>query len=280
MRHLLGSALRRVGRRLVADEVAGLQAQISWLDGQQDAIRSRIDVSDALLAEFAAARASDEYQAAFDQDEPLVTVLVPTYNRADLLTERCLPSLLEQTYANIEILVIGDQCTDDTAARVAALGDPRIRFEALVGREPYPDDPDLRWMVAGTPPLNLGLRLARGAFLTNLDDDDEHRPHRLESLLDLARTSRADLVFHPFEAQDRDGSWHVNEATAFARGRVTTGSVLTHSWFTRIPWDTRGHLYGEPFDWNRLRKIKFLGARIVRHPEALLRHWAERSGPG
>lgn len=272
-------ALKRIARCLVREEIAGLQSQITHLDSQQDAIRSRIDVSDTMLAEFDAARASDEYQEAFDQDDPLVTVLVPTYNRADLLTERCLPSLLDQTYSKIEIVVIGDLCTDDTESRVAALGDPRIRFAALADRAPYPANPDLRWMVAGTPPLNYGLPLAQGTFLTNLDDDDEYVPDRIERLLDVTRAKRADLVFHPFEAQEPNGAWQTNPATTFARGHVTTGSVFMHSWFTRIRWDTRGYLYGEPADWNRLRKIKFLGARIERHPATLLRHYAERSGP-
>src|SRR5262249_7768435 len=104
---------------------------------------------------------------------PLVSVCVATYNRVDLLTERCLPSILGQTYDCLDVVVMGDGCTDGTADRVDRIGDPRVRFvNQPAGR--YPDDPTRRWMVAGTPALNRGLDLARGDFVTHLDDDDEY----------------------------------------------------------------------------------------------------------
>lgn len=272
----LDRMLQRAGRRAVADEIASLQAQISGLESQLDAARSRLDVNDGLLAEYEHARDSVDYQDAFTSSQPLVSVCVATYNRAGLLTQRCLPSLLGQTYRNIEIIVVGDACTDDTPERVVDLKDPRIRFENLKTRGPYPADADRRWMVAGTYALNRALSLARGSFVTHLDDDDEHAAHRIEALVETAQRTRADLVFHPFRFEAPDGTWQMNPATAFRKGRATTSSVLTHGWFSRIPWDPHAHRYLEPGDWNRFRKIEFLGASITRHPEALLRHYSER----
>jgi cellulose synthase/poly-beta-1,6-N-acetylglucosamine synthase-like glycosyltransferase len=76
--------------------------------------------------------------------EPLVSVLIPTYNRRKLLTERSLPSVLKQTYQNLEIIIIGDHCTDDTWEKMEEFNDKRIKFYNLPERREYPDDPDGR----------------------------------------------------------------------------------------------------------------------------------------
>jgi hypothetical protein len=53
-------------------------------------------------------RESEEYPLAFDEDEPLVSVIMPTYTDWDLMRERALPSLLAQTYERFECIVVGD----------------------------------------------------------------------------------------------------------------------------------------------------------------------------
>lgn len=242
-----------------------------------DMSRSRRDVAPGLVEEFHRARQEPEYQRAFDDPRPLVSICVGTYNRGELLVQRCLRSLQEQTYDNLEIIVVGDCCTDDTERAVAALGDSRIRFENLAQRGPYPEDPKKRWMVAGTMPVNRALQMARGAFVTHLDDDDEHLPRRVELLLEYIRLHRADLVFHPFTWEKRPGRWADNRALGFRHTQVTTSSVFYHAWLRHIPWDVNAWRYSEPGDWNRFRKIQYLGATTLRHPEPLLRHYKERS---
>ena len=54
------------------------------------------------------ARASDEYELAYQEPEPLVTVRVATYNLADTLVERALASVRAQTYERFEVIVVGD----------------------------------------------------------------------------------------------------------------------------------------------------------------------------
>ncbi|HZU52741.1 MAG TPA: glycosyltransferase family 2 protein, partial [Holophagaceae bacterium] len=186
--------LKRIARRVLAKDLDGLQRQISLMGEELDALRSRMDLGAAFAEAFQEARRQPAYEAAYADPDPLVSVCVATYNRGAKLTERCLPSLLKQTHRNLEILVVGDACTDDTEARVAALGDPRIRFENLAERGRYPEDPHRRWMVAGTVPINRALALASGRFVTHLDDDDAHAEDRIEKLLKLARATRADIV--------------------------------------------------------------------------------------
>jgi glycosyltransferase involved in cell wall biosynthesis len=239
-------------------------------------LRSARELGEDARRTFAEARSTDEYRAAYADPAPLVSVCVGTYNRAKLLTERALPSLLAQTYRNLEIIVVGDACTDDTAERVAALNDPRIRFVNLPKRGDYPDDPQLRWMVAGTATVNHALTLANGEFITHLDDDDAHHPCRIEALHDKIRRHRADLVFHPFLCEADDGSW-ITRPARFSFTHVSTGSIFYHRWFKRIPWDMLAYRYGEPGDWNRLRKFKYLGAKIISSRGVYLKHYRERS---
>ena len=80
-----------------------------------------------------------------------------TFNRAPLLLSRCLPSILKQTYGNIEVIVVGDACTDATAELIHEIPDRRLRFLNLPQRGHYPTDPNLRWMVAGTQSVNTAL---------------------------------------------------------------------------------------------------------------------------
>ena len=47
-------------------------------------------------------------------NNPLISIYIPTFNRASILINKSLPSLLKQTYNNIEIIIIGDRCTDNT----------------------------------------------------------------------------------------------------------------------------------------------------------------------
>jgi len=271
--------LMTVGRR-----VAALERQIrdisehNWatdnllatLRAQTDHLMSGAEVPEELVAEF------HEWKAANPvPDRPLVSVCVATYNRAQLLVERCIPSVLEQTYGNLELIVVGDGCTDETPELVGKIHDPRLRFVNLAERGIYPADPMLRWMVAGIPPLNTALSMARGHFVTHLDDDDRYSEDRLEKLVAFAGSSQSDFIWHPFWVEDGLGQWTVHEAPCFDRGNVTTSSVFYRSWFTRIPLNLDAYLYREPGDWNRFRRIKYVGPALERYPEPLLWHYRE-----
>lgn len=239
--------------------------------------RSIKDLGISARAAFRDERRSAAYQAEFDRPEPLVTVCIATFNRGRLLTERSIPSILAQTYRNLELIVVGDGCTDDTPERVSRIDDPRLRFENLTEQGQYPSDPHHRWMVAGTAAANRALSLATGAFVTHLDDDDEHDPSRIEKLLATIRRERADLIYHPFRYELPDGTWRTNEADRFRAGKVTTSSIFYHRRLARLPWDGEAWKHLEPGDWNRLRKMRHLGVKKVRHPDILLTHYRERS---
>jgi len=96
--------------------------------------------------------------------EPLVSVVIPTYNRAHLLPE-CLDSVLSQDFGPFEIIVVDDGSTDNTSEVLARYGDRVISVrQSNTG-------------VAGA--RNLGVRVARGALVAFHDSDDKMLPGRL-----------------------------------------------------------------------------------------------------
>lgn len=97
---------------------------------------------------------------------PRVSVLLPTYNREDLL-QRAMASVLAQTYTDFELIVIDDGSNSATAATVRSFEDERIVY--------------LRQSHRGVSAAeNSGLAAARGAFIAFQDDDDEWLPEKLQ----------------------------------------------------------------------------------------------------
>ena len=142
----------------------------------------------------AALRAGDGYRLPWDEPDPLVTVTVATVGRPEL-TSRSLPSILAQTYENLEVIVAGDGAPPETEAAVAELGDPRVRYLDLGPRQNPADDPSRDWLVGATRPRNASLAAAGGRWIVEFDDDDALRPGCVEALLELARETRAEAVY-------------------------------------------------------------------------------------
>jgi len=83
---------------------------------------------------------TEEYELAFSDPDPLVSVVIPTYTSYETLRDRAIPSVLAQTYENFEIVVIGDAAPPEAAEAVASFDDDRIVYENLSIRGPYPED--------------------------------------------------------------------------------------------------------------------------------------------
>lgn len=124
-------------------------------------------------------------------DKPLVSVIVPTYNRAHIL-HNALNSLLEQSYNNIEIIVVDDGSTDDTAELINRYNNDHIKyfFQQNTGQ-------------AGA--RNTGLRHATGDIVASLDSDDIWYPNFLEKCVKKLVTDDLDFVFANWDQEDKDG---------------------------------------------------------------------------
>jgi len=97
--------------------------------------------------------------------EPQITVLMPAYNAGQYIAE-AIKSVLQQTFANFELLIINDGSTDDTAAIVGSFDDDRI---ILINQD--------NKGVAGA--LNTGLHLSKAPYIARFDADDICYPNRL-----------------------------------------------------------------------------------------------------
>jgi glycosyltransferase involved in cell wall biosynthesis len=223
--------------------------------------------------DFQAARMTSRYNEAYGEKYPLVTVCITTSDRAQLLRQRAVASMLAQTHRNIQVIVAGDACEDETERMIRELRDRRFSFVNLPVRGPYPRPGPNRHLVAGTYPANRALELVRGQFVTHIDEDDSFTDDRLEVLVDAIQQQRADLVHHPFWWENEDGSLVTLGDGSFQLGQMGTSMVLYHRWLARIPWDVTAYKKNEPGDWNRFRKFKALGVRIAYVPRPLTWHW-------
>jgi glycosyltransferase involved in cell wall biosynthesis len=113
-------------------------------------------------------------------DGPLVTVLIATYNRSEVL-RYALASAIGQTYARLEVIVVGDACTDDSEQVVARAGDKRARWINL---------PANSGSQAG--PNKAGLAEARGELIAYLGHDDLWRRDHVALLVADIERRRAD----------------------------------------------------------------------------------------
>ena len=141
------------------------------------------------------ARLRYDYLYSNPDEYPLISVYVPTYNRGQLLVDRAVKSVLEQTYKNFEFIIIGDCCTDNTADLISQIDDPRLRFYNLPQKSGgYPDTPECRWFAGPVVAANKALKSIQGKWIARLDDDDIWTPDHLEVLLRFAQRGNYEFV--------------------------------------------------------------------------------------
>lgn len=101
--------------------------------------------------------------------EPLVSVIIPAYNHEDYI-EECLLSVINQTYKNIEIIIINDGSTDETEKEILKIIDSTDKEICYSSQE--------NQGVCKT--LNIGLKAASGKYIAILASDDMWATHRIE----------------------------------------------------------------------------------------------------
>lgn len=262
----------RVGS--IASELQAMRDEMRRLFESQERSSERLEtVREMVSAEFDEVpflgrelrriRQSAEYEQAFGVDEPLVSVRIATYNNPQLLVERAIASVLAQTYERIEVIVVGDACTDDTEKCVAAVGDPRIRFFNLPVRGGYPEDPRNRWLVAGSPAMNFGAQLAQGLWIAPLDHDDEFVPDHVETLLAAARSRELELAYGKLLAITPDGrdNWEIGVFPP-RLGEFGFQGAIHPTALRFFEYNPKSWIVNEPGDWNLCRRMLEAGVRI------------------
>ena len=153
---------------------------------------------------------------------PLFSIVLPTYNR-EAYIERAIESVLNQSCAAWELIVVDDGSTDATRQVVTAYDDARIRYQFQRNR-------------GNSRARNHGIQLARGLYICFLDSDDQY----LEDHLSVLRTHilrRASPVafFHTLHYKDTNGVRSSRPLRADSRDRIQfwscphINSVCVHS---------------------------------------------------
>lgn len=207
----------------------------------------------------------DEYYA--QEQEPLVSITTATYNRAKFLVESTLPAVLAQSYKNIEWLIVGDYCTDNTAELLATIDDPRVRFFNLPKRPRYPRNKQKRWKVVGVQAINMAHDMAGGSWVAHLDDDDVFTPDHIQKLLAHAQEGNYEFVYGRCKIENRSGEWIERKSAPTGNGseigHISHSTVLYRSYLGRcFKYDARClkvNAGGDGFRWRRMVNV---GVRV------------------
>ncbi len=146
----------------------------------------------------------------------LVSVIIPTYNRADTLL-RSVNSVLRQTYSNLELIVVDDGSTDESVELLKSVNDPRL---TVICQE----------NAGACAARNNGINNSHGEYIAFQDSDDEWNVDKIENQLEILRNKGdIDVVFCNANKVD------VNESTAsllhmdIAGGMVTKDQLQAYS---------------------------------------------------
>jgi GT2 family glycosyltransferase len=123
---------------------------------------------------------------------PDVSIIIPSYNHGRFI-EEAVHSVLNQSYGDLELIVIDDGSQDDTLERLAGISDSRL---CVIGQENH----------GAHAAINRGLAMAQGDYLAILNSDDVYHPHRLERLIPiLEKEEKIGLISSYIEVIDSSG---------------------------------------------------------------------------
>jgi glycosyltransferase involved in cell wall biosynthesis len=186
---------------------------------------------------------TEQPQSAAPSDGPDVSVVVPSYNRLDILP-RCLEALARQTHPSFEVIVVDDGSTDGTGEFLRSVGEqhPDLHFRWLTNDQ----------NVGATASRNRGIREARGRFVACLDSDCIADPHWLEHLIggfDSEQVAAVNgLIRDPLPANIYElamkGTSRVHGRQQ-ARRLVACNLALRRDLALRYPFDEGTRIYAE-----------------------------------
>jgi glycosyltransferase involved in cell wall biosynthesis len=180
---------------------------------------------------------------------PLVSAVIPTHNRAQLVC-RAIRSVLDQTYKNLEVVVVLDGPDPDGVKLLEGLGERRLRVIEMAENQ------------GPAEARNVGVRAAKGSWIAFLDDDDEWVPTKTEKQVAVLERSEISTTFIACRWQEADT--HANRALprTFPHDAEEWSEyiycrpefMLPSTWFVkrelllRVPLTT-GLFFNEDADW-------------------------------
>ena len=145
-----------------------------------------------------------------------VSVIMPAYN-SEVYIRESIDSVLAQTFADFELIVVDDGSTDTTAAIAESYSDSRIRLIR---------QPNRGVSVA----RNTGLEASQGQFITFLDSDDLYYPDFLKTLHRLIQSNQTEMSFSNYSESDCAEDMQktdVNKIRCFIKSKLLGTRILT-----------------------------------------------------
>lgn len=193
--------------------------------------------------------------------DPLVSVITPTWQRHDLLLNRCIPSVQAQDYYSaIEHVIVSDGPDEDLfAAPLAAPADFRypVRYYQLPEH-----DPEAQW---GHYARLHGIDLAKGDYIAYHDDDNSWHSYHVRLLVRALEETGADFAY-PLMAVHGRGEYVIGTGPP-AEGQIDTSMIVhrrelldvaTWRWFPGIPtidWDLVSRWMAAGATWTRVPSV-------------------------
>ena len=224
------------------------------------AIRHAGEDEPAVRRQLRRAREEPDYDVAWTEDDPLVTVCIPTYTRWRTLVERAIPSVFAQDHRNVEIIVVGDAVGPEVEQAIDDLGDPRVRFENLTIRGPYPEDRVGLWHVGGDGAPQP--RDGDGAWTVDRGAQRRRRaPPRSHQHVARRLHGRTTSKWRTGRSCSTGPTRRRSGTGAFRRPSSVFGwqASLQHAAMRLFEYELVAAVFGEPGDWHRVRRMMRAG---------------------
>jgi glycosyltransferase involved in cell wall biosynthesis len=167
-------------------------------------------------------------------NNPLVSILIPTYNRAHSI-DKTIDSILAQSYKNWECIIVDDGSTDETEAIV----DKYIKQDTRIFYTKRPFS-----MIKGPSVCrNIGLTLAKGDYIQFFDDDDTMFTNMLECKINTILKENADVVVSPLQFFDVTSNQKTKENNIVAK----QNSIIEDYILGNVSWYVSGPLWKKDF---------------------------------
>lgn len=201
-------------------------------------------------------------------DTPLISVIIPTYNREHTLL-RAVKSVLNQTYRNIECIVVDDCSTDRTKSVISEVNDARLRYIVLEHNS------------GACAARNRGIDEANGDIIAFNDSDDEWHSDKLEKQLSYFMQSGADVIASSMAVFDEEANkflFNFPDSKKVRQGQVLYEDLLRYnSASTQLLFGKAECFKNNKFepklprfqDWDEALRIS-RGYRFFHHDEILV----------
>lgn len=151
--------------------------------------------------------------------KPLVSVIIPTYNRGYTI-ERCISSVLNQTYNELEVIIVDDGSNDCTKEIIGKIVDNRIHYVVLEKQ------------VGACSARNIGIDMSNGSIIAFQDSDDEWELDKIEKQVEiLLHRDDIDIIFCKIkrfeESKELDVFPNLNKDLIVSYDQLLAGNLIS-----------------------------------------------------